>query len=315
MSSAQGGEPDGAARRRPRDGFVIVAVLWILMALATLVSIYSIYVGHSALALTAIDDGLRVESLVSTGVELSVYRLTAPTAGIRPTRGSFRFRLNGANVVVSYLPENARLDLNVAPKEMLTRLFAALGATDEEADSGADRVIGWRTPPKRGAESSEDNLYRSAQLPYLPRGAAFPHVSELWLVHGLTPALVARALPFVTVYSGRAEIDVFDAPPEVMAALPGMAGARLTSFLDRRDTIPHDKDALALLLGPDPAGATAEGSQSVRVRVQIAFNNGHKTTSEVVVLLGTDSEPYRVLSWRDNVDAAQDQPRTATRLQ
>jgi len=315
VSATQTREPDGAARRRARDGFVIVAVLWILMALATLVSIYSIYVGHSALALAAIDDGLRVESLVSTGVELSVYRMTAPTAGKRPTRGSFRFRLNGANVVASYAPENARVDLNLAPKEMLTRLFAALGATDEEADGIGDRVIGWRTPPKRGAESSEDNLYRSAKLSYLPRGAAFPHVSELWLVHGLPPALVARALPFVTVYSGRAEINVFDAPPEVLAVLPGMAGARLTSFLDRRDTIPHDPDALALLLGPDQAGATAEASQSVRVRVQIAFDNGHKTTSEVVVLLGTDSEPYRVLSWRDNVDAAQDQLRTATRLQ
>jgi general secretion pathway protein K len=315
VSATQSGGPDGAVQRRSRDGFVIVAVLWILMALATLVSIYSIYVGHSALALSAIDDGLRVESLVSTGVELSVYRLTAPTTGKRPTRGGFRFRLNGANAVVSFTPENARVDLNVAPKEMLARLFAALGATDEEADSDADRVIGWRTPPKRGAESSEDNLYRSAKLSYLPRGATFPHVSELWLVHGLAPALVARVLPFVTVYSGRAEINVFDAPPEVMAALPGMSGARLTSFLDRRDTIPHDPDALALLLGPDQKGATADASPSVRVRVQIAFDNGHKTTSEVVILLGTDSEPYRVLSWRDNVDAAPDQTRTAPRLE
>ena len=315
MSATQTREPDGTPQGRARDGFVIVAVLWILMALATLVSIYSIYVGQSALALSALDDGLKVESLVSTGVELSIYRLTAPTPGTRHTHGSFPFRLNGANVVVSYTPENARLDLNAAPKEMLTRLFAALGATDEQADWIGDRVIGWRTPPKRGAEASEDNLYRSANLSYLPRGAPFPHVSELWLVHGLPPALVARALPFVTVYNGRAEINVFDAAPEVIAALPGMSEARLTSFLDRRDTIPHDADALALLLGPDQAGATAEAGQSVRVRAQIAFNNGHKTTSEVVVLLGTDSEPYRVLSWRDNVDAAQDQPRTATRLE
>ena len=69
-------------------------------------------------------------------------------------------------------------------------------------------------------------LYRSSGLPYLPRGAPFAHVNELWLVQGLPPALVGRAIPFVTVYSGRPDINVFDAPPELIAALPGMTPLR-----------------------------------------------------------------------------------------
>ncbi len=314
MSAAGLPDANGVARARARDGFVIVAVLWILMALATLVSIYSIYVGNSALALSATDDALRTESLVSTGIELAVYRLTAPTAGTRATRGTFRFRLNAANVVVSYTPENARLDLNAAPPAMLAGFFAALGASSDEASLAADRIIGWRTPPKRGAQAAEDELYRSAGLTYLPRGGPFAHPSELWLVHGLPPALVARAMRFVTIYSGQADINVFDAPPEVIAALPGMSPARLSSFLNRRETVPQDPDGLALLLGPDQAGATADASAAVRVRVEITLDNGRKTGSETVVLLGADSEPYRVLSWRDDIDAEQDRPRTATRL-
>ncbi len=306
--------PGRPPRRAGREGFVIVAVLWILIALATLVSIYSVYVGNSALALSTMDDGLQVDTLVSTGIELSVYRLTAPTTGTRPTRGVFRFRLNGANVVVSYTPENARLDLNGATNVMLAGFFAGLGVSREEAELSADRIIGWRTPPKRGAQAAEDDLYRSAGRTYLPRGAPFAHVSELWLVQGLPPALVARALPFVTIYTGQPEIDVFDAPPEVMAALPGMSPERLNSFLNRRETMPHDPDGLALLLGPDQAGATAEASPAVRVRVQIAFDNGRKTASEAVVLLGADSEPFRVLSWQNDVDAGSDQPRTAERF-
>jgi general secretion pathway protein K len=289
-------------------------VLWILIVLSTLVAIYSIYVGNSAQALAVMGDGLQVETLVSTGVELTAYRLTAPTTGPRPTRGVVRFRLGAANVVASYVPENARLDLNAATKDMLAGFFAGLGASAEEADWSADRIIGWRTVPKRGTQAAEDELYRTAGRPYLPRGAAFAHLSELWLVHGLPPALIERAMPFVTIYTGKPEINVFDAPPEVIAALPGMSPSRLNSFLSRRETIPQDADALPLLLGPDQAGATAEGSPAVRVRVQIAFDNGRKTASEVVVLLGADSEPFRVLSWQNDVDAGPDRAQAATRL-
>ena len=338
MSATPHRASNGSPHRR--GGFIIVAVLWILMALATLVSVYSIYVGNSALSLAAMDDGVQIEALVRTGLELTAYRLTAatggtptngtqtsgtqtnrtPTGGTPPTHGAFRFRLGAANVAVSYLTENARVDLNTAPKDMLAGLFAALGASNEEADWSADRIIGWRTSPKRGpdrpgVEGAEDQLYRAANLAYLPRGGPLAHLSELWLIHGLSPALIMRAMPFVTIYSGQETINVFDAPPEVIAALPGMSPARLNSFLSRRDTVPHDADGLALLIGSDnQAGGTVEPSKAMRVRVQIAFDNGRKTASEVVILIGSDAEPYRILSWRDDADAATDQPQTATRL-
>ena len=87
------------------DGFIIVAVLWILVALATLASIYSIYINNSALAVSGMDDGLQAEALVSAGLELTAYRLAVPKDkdknkdkdndkdAQRPTRGQFVFRL------------------------------------------------------------------------------------------------------------------------------------------------------------------------------------------------------------------------------
>jgi hypothetical protein len=42
----------------------------------------------------------------------------------------------------------------------------------------------------------------------------------------------------------------------------------------------------------------------VRVRVGIAFDNGRQAGAEVVVLMNADGEPYRVLSWRDDINAA-----------
>jgi general secretion pathway protein K len=120
-------------------------------------------------------------------------------------------------------------------------------------------------------------------------------------------------MPFVTIYSGRPEINVFDAPPEVIAALPGMTPAFLNAFLDRRESAPVDPESIPRLLGPNQAGATIEGSDAIRVRVRIAFDNGRQAAAEVVMLMG-DNEPYRVLSWRDDIDAAAAGQRTAQGL-
>ena len=305
-------EPDHSSRSSPRDGFVIVAVLWILIALATLASIYSIYISNSALAVSVTDDGLQAEALVSASLELTAYRLTVPkTICGRPAADS----AFGWDEPTSWwiFFRTARIDLNAAPKDLLTGFFEALGASSEDADRYADRVIGWRTTPKPRAQADEGALYRVAGLPYLPREAPFAHASELWLVQGLPPALVGRAMPFVTVYSGRPEINVFDAPPELISALPGMTPVRLRSFLAQRETAAADKDLLARLLGADQSGATADGSNAYRVRTSIKFDNGWLTGSEAVILLNTDDEPFHVLSWRNDVTADPDQPRLAAR--
>jgi general secretion pathway protein K len=305
------------------DGFIIIAVLWILVALATLASIYSIYINNSALAVSGMDDGLQAEALVSAGLELTAYRLAVPKDkdknkdndkdkdAQRSTRGQFVFRLGRANVTVNYSSETARIDLNAAPKVLLAGFFAAIGASNDDADRYADRIIGWRQRPKPMDQAGEAALYRSAGLPYLPRGAPFAHASELWLVQGLPPELIRRALPFVTVYSGRPDINVFDAPPELIAALPDMTPARLATFLNQRDTVSKDKDSLSRLLGPDQPGATAEGSNAFRVKINIAFQNGWRTGSEAVIFLDAADEPFQVLSWRNDVDT--DQPQIATR--
>ena len=57
------------------DGFIIVAVLWILAALATLVSVYAIYVTNSAIAVAASSDAVLADPLVAAGVELAAYQL------------------------------------------------------------------------------------------------------------------------------------------------------------------------------------------------------------------------------------------------
>ena len=117
---------------------------------------------------------------------------------------------------------------------------------------------------------------------------------------GLPPALVERALPFVTVYSGLREVNVLDAAPEVIAALPGMSSGRLNAFLNQRETLPADAQFIASALGGSQVGATTKGSDAYRVRTRMFYGDGHEKLSEVVIMMaGSDAEPYHILSWHD----------------
>ena len=127
--------PGFAAATASEHGFVIVAVLWILAALSALAMIFSVYLSSSAQTLGINDTGLQAEALVSASLELTAYQLLLAGDKARPTPGSFQFRLDNADVLVSFTSEAARIDINFASKTMLANLFGGLGA-DQHDDRG-----------------------------------------------------------------------------------------------------------------------------------------------------------------------------------
>jgi general secretion pathway protein K len=291
--------------RRPgqgRDGFIVVAVLWMLGALATLASIYAVYVINTATAMGVNDDRLQAQGLMTAALELTAYRLTATDPDDRPSRGDFAFRLGRAAVAVDFRSEAGRVDLNSAPKEVLAGLFVGFGVKYSDAEYYADRVIAWRSAQDPDRPNQEAAAYRSAGLSYGPRQGPFAHVGELALVLGLPRFLVERALPFVTVYSGRAEINIVAAPPEVVAAVPGMSPDRLYALLSQVGRGPQNAEFLKALVG-DQSGITVEAGKTARVAVRMDFDTGRRVQGEAVIVLGGEvGEPYRVLSWRDDFD-------------
>jgi len=281
-------------------GFVIVAVLWIIMALSALAVIFSLYLSASAQALALNDTALQTEALVSASLELTAYQLTLAGDKARPSRGSFHFRMDDADVLVIFTSEAARIDLNFAPKEVLAGLFAGLGATRAAATEDADRIVGWRTRPVPGGTNDEEALYAAAGLKYGPRQSLFTNVNELALVAGLPPALVDRALPFVTVFNGSAGVDATIAAPEVIAALPGKPSDNPGGGSGERFALSSDASSDASVPASD--GAMKAKSSSYRIEATINFSNGRRTASEVAIALGDKAEPYRVLSWQDDVE-------------
>lgn len=291
------------------DGFILVAVLWILGGLAVLAAIYAVYVANAATGLSVNNDRIQANASVAAALELTAYYQAAAKAEERPTSGAFNFRVGRSNVAVDFRSEAARIDLNLAQQPLLAGLFRALGASADAANTYAERIIGWRSAPGSidpdagPSNDRESTAYRNAGLTYNPRQAPFMHVQELWLVLGLPPALIERARPFVTVFSGMPSVNVLDAAPEVVAALPGMTPDRLDGVLQQRQILRQDPRLLTQLLGAAQAGATLQASKAMRVTVRVELARGRRINAEAVILPLDDApEPYRVLSWTDDFD-------------
>lgn len=291
------------SRSPSRDaGFVLVAVLWMLAALATLASIYSAYAIQTVDASHVLDDRLQAEASIRAGIEMTVLRHLSVPEAARPSQGGFTLRLGRTNVAVRFRSEASRIDLNAAPPDLLAGLFAALGVDLARARTFADRVVGWRTKSDAGS-GKEASLYAESKVNYPPRQGPFDSSLELSLLAGLPMRVVERALPYVTIFSGQSEVDVMSASPTVLSALPGMTREIMSAFLRARSKAPVDRQALLSLLGPARSRATADSSKAVRTSIEVKFDNGRRVHAEVVFRLKErGEEPYDVLYWRDDFD-------------
>jgi general secretion pathway protein K len=283
--------------RKRSEGFILVAVLWMISALAGVAAVYSVYVRETASMMAGQDEELEAQELALSGVELAAYKLTAiPEAP--PSRGNLVYRIGNAEVLVEFRAESARIDLNFAPKPVLAGLFVALGAAVDAADAYADRIVGWRSPLAAGVNDTEATLYRGRT--YGPRHGPFEHVNELALLAGLPSAMIDCAAPYVTVYSGQAGIDVFDAAPVVLSALPGITPDRVKLLLSQREGA--SQDVLRAQLGMAAQYVTVQPSKTNRVTVAIRFKSNRRVFSEAVIMLtDKDNEPFRMLSWRHDI--------------
>jgi general secretion pathway protein K len=292
----------GGRQRRAR-GFIVVAVLWILAALSALVLIYLTYVTNTAVVVAGSTDRVQAEALETAGLELAAYQLTSVNEASRPTSGTFNARVGSGKVTVTFRSEAARIDLNAAPKSLLAGLLNGLGAAPSNAAAYADRILAWRAPTELGDQDPENSLYKTSGVAYIPRHAPFPEAEELWLVQGIPPVFIERMLPFVTVFSNLAAINVLDAAPQVLAALPGMTPENLQAVLSQRADPALDPHALLEMTGGE--GATLAGSRAYRMTIGVDSAGGRRSAAEVVILLlESGDEPYRVLSWRNASDGA-----------
>jgi general secretion pathway protein K len=208
--------------------------------------------------------------------------------------------------------EAAKIDLNVAAQPLLKGLLQNVGGLDpESAERVTNAIHDWRDADDLvrpgGAEAAE---YRAAGRKYVPANAPFESVGELQRVLGVTPALMARIVDSLTVYSRQAGLNPATASRDVLLAIPGITPEQVDAFIAAR------RAALANRLPVPPlpqAQAFAAGAGSAwRIHAEAKASDGVTFARDAVVRPSADPRrPLITLLWQEGVRAGTSEPSTA----
>ncbi len=280
--------------RRDERGFVLIAVLWLLVALTAVTLDVSIRTKVRRSAAVNMLDQRQARAAAMAGAEYARAHLTAAMLGrAEELRSEASNRRRGGRRAPSLddLFENsdpaadpwrdpaglmetemalgdveyrldvrdagARLNLNDATEEMLRAFFAqGLRVDYADADRITQAILDWRDEDDLPRiGGGEREQYIREEAAVLPANRPFDDVSELRFVMGMTDEVYAAAAPHLTVTSS-GDVNVNVAPEPVLLALPGMTpeGAAVLIRLREGGVFPRSDRQLRDLL---PAGAAA----------------------------------------------------------
>ncbi len=273
-----------------RRGSILVAVL-------LLASLLTVFVGVAAERLRVASGANRsaAEDIAAdVAVKGTLERLWAASGGRferLPPAGSVSYP--GIVLDIVARNEGERVDLDLAGEDLVAGLFRAVGVEEAAAARYARRIVDWRRDPRRPPEPG--------RKPTVPAHGVIEHVRELDAIPEIAKEAIDAIRPFVTVTALDGRVAVLTAPREVVAALPGMTGAKLEAFMADRTDREGDFDALIRRYGIDRDHVSKEGSSATRLTMVVRIGSHRIRGYEVVVAtLGGDAEPYRILSWNGN---------------
>ncbi len=232
-----------------RDGFALVAVLWILVLVGAVGVSFQADARAERRAVAnaraasqarwAARAGLarmmnEIDRALDGGAGAPVLRIMSDTI-LAP----LDFSWEGVSTRVLALDARARVQLNLAEEVELRSLFTALGLDVNEARALADAIIDWRDPdalPRpRGAEARK---YASLRPPSRPADAPFETVDDLQRVFGMSPQIYRLVAPYLAVVGDR-RVNVNAAPTPVLLTLPGIDYAAASAIVSRRGSRPY----------------------------------------------------------------------------
>lgn len=196
-----------------QSGFALITVL-AAVAIVSALAIAFLAAGETQMKVSANQVRLaQLEAAADGGVELAAWRLMAAYAGTSPsppTSGqTSRCSVGAITLEIAIQDEAGKVDLNVASPEMLQAVLGYAGLEPAAAAQLASRIAQRTTRQPDGTVSSVRLI----------------SIEELMRFPGVTPALLERLRPLVTVYSHSAAIDLSIAPAAVKQALSRMRDA------------------------------------------------------------------------------------------
>ncbi len=266
-----------ASQERRDAGFALLVVLWTLVLLALIVT----QLGAAGRQEANLAGNLR--SAAELGAEAdgvvyeAVFRVMDASAAHWPANSRpHQEPIPGGIAFIRIESEAGKINPNSARPELLAALLRELGVDAQQAETIAQAIVTWRTPSNGASPMAAS--YSAAGRNYEPPQAPFESLRELGDVIGVTPAILDRLIPHLTLYhNGNPDPTVAD--PVVLQAMEDVYGP----IPDTRRGPPDER--------------------VVAISVRATAVSGAEAVRSVVVRIGAGggNEPFAVLRWRETV--------------
>ncbi len=324
--------------RRAERGVILIALLWILTAIAVIALSFSRESFVEVAAARNARDLADSYFIARAGISATVYKLMekryvprvrqlqldAPPEPVDLGRISEPFGDGAFDVEIQ--DESGKLNLIYAGEEQLRLLMAAAGIDKRDGDIIVDSILDWRDADKlHRVNGAEDDYYESLPNPYKARNGRIETVEELLLVRGVTrdyfygyPEKAPDGTPvyryglwrFFTVYGPPGQrVNVNFAPYEVLMSIPGMSPQVAQGIVERRKvkpfaTVEEVTKEMAVTLPPPVMAQLWTEQTGVYTLTASAHREGSKVRRVIRTVLTLDpreSKGYKVFYWNENV--------------
>ncbi len=324
--------------RATERGVVLIALLWILTALAVIALSFSRESFVEVAAARNARDGAIGYFAARAGIANAAFQMIVRRATPRVRQlelqgppdpidlGLIRGEVGEGEYSVEIQDESGKINLNFVQEPQLKALMEALGIGPPDSDIIVDSIQDWRDPDNlRHANGAEDDYYQSLNPPYKAKNGRFDTVEELLLVRGVTRdyfygriertpdgSFVRHAglSDCLTVYSmANNAININSAPIEVLMSIPGMSLETAQMIYERRKTKPFTTPdeitrTLPVSLGTNAMPFLTTNSTSILSLTAEGRRHGAKgvrVIRAVILLTPQELSGYRVIYWNENV--------------
>lgn len=270
-SRSRRGDPGSHCRHRPRRaGFVLLAVLWVMVGVSALGLALALSARNAirgaenrrssqiaawkaegcaeqarvviAAALSGESDGRSVNLLARSDPARSGWRALDRVLAESPLMMS-------SGCMVTLRAAGSAIDVNAASEELLHDFFAGLVSSNDLADSLTQALLDWRDPDDIPRPVGAEREWYEGEGRAPPRNGPIASIRELRYVRGLDA--IGGLDSLLAVEPGR--IDLAHAPLAVVAALPGFTSEAVARVAEERLRGIPTTDLLSLSARLSPA--------------------------------------------------------------
>lgn len=251
---------------RAERGFVLLAVLLVLILLAVVVTELAVSARIEASMVRAYRDHVQARHLAEAGVQQAMREIMSPSqvAALDETGQVVFYRALPGQATPTRLPtlprrqvalglgefsyriadESARLAVNTAAPDRVDRLLAALELDRAQRDIVNDSLQDWRDANDlHRVHGAESDFYATRPVPHRARNANLQDVSELLQIRGVTRELYQGTgerpgLGDLVTAAALGLVNINTASPPVLKAL-GLSEAEIADVMGTRRRAPY----------------------------------------------------------------------------